>query len=134
MRKNTVLILLSLFLFSAYAMAGSLQQNVPASAAWAENPPADNSHYFYGVGYGGSVEDAKNDALSQISSKISVSVASTFSSSTAVERLGDQEDVLQKIKNDVIAKNKQIEFTNVKILKQAKKGDKYIDNYPCKDG
>ncbi len=92
---------------------------------WINNPPADNALYFYGVGYGATLEEAKNDALSGISSKISVSVASSFNSSVTANRVGDDEEVLKSIKNEIVAKSKEIEYSNVRVLKSAKVGKEY---------
>ena len=78
------------------------------------------------MGYGTTLEEAKNDALSQISSKISVSVASNFNSSVTATRIGDDEEVKRKIKNEVVAKSKTIEYTNVRVLKSTRSGDEYV--------
>ena len=93
---------------------------------WIVAPPADNNAYFYGVGQGDSVEDAKNDALSNISSKISVNVSSSFNSSVTASRLGDDEEVLSEIKKEVVTKSKQIEYTNVKVIKTQQKDGLYF--------
>ena len=121
--KNFLLVAGFLFLSACGALNASPNQE--AGKDWLQTPPADNALYFYGVGYGETLDEAKNDALSGISSKISVSVASTFNSSVTATRIGDDEDVLKSTKNEVVAKSKEIEYTNVKVLKTKKVGDEY---------
>ncbi len=121
--KNLLLVLGIVFLSACGALNAS--QPKADGASWLQTPPADNPHYFYAVGYGQTLEDAKNDALSGISSKISVSVESTFNSSVTATRIGDDEEVLKNTKNEVVAKSKQIEYSNVKVLKSKKVGDEY---------
>ena len=107
---------ITVFFFSACGALNASQSEIKKDG-WLQNPPADNPHYFYGIGYGDTLEEAKNDALSGISSKISVSVASTFDASVTASRVGDDEEVLKNIKNEVVAKSKEIEYSNVKVLK-----------------
>ena len=87
---------------------------------WINNPPADNAKYFYAVGYGQTQKDAKSDALSIISAKISVDISSSFLNSVTTTRQGDNESVLRETKNDVISKSKNIEYTDVKVIKSKK--------------
>lgn len=86
-----------------------------AANTWVNNPPADDSKYFYAVGYGETQRDAKSDALSTISAKISVDVSSNFSNSVTATRQGGNEDVLRETKNEVVSKSKNIEYTDVKV-------------------
>jgi len=120
--KNLILIIGVLFLSACGTPKASAKEQID----WVTNPPADNPFTFYGVGYGATLEDAKNDALSSISSKISVSVASTFNSSVTAKRIGEDEEVLKSIKNSVVAKSKEIEYSNVKVLKSKKIDDEYV--------
>jgi len=97
-----------------------------ANNAWVDNPPADDAKYFYGVGYGKSTRDAKNDALANISSKISVVVSSSFSSSVTATRQSGDEDVLRETKSDVVSKAKNIQYTDVKVLESQKEADGWV--------
>ncbi len=122
MRLQTFLFASILFFLTACGVSAASPNS---SDSWMTNPPSDNPLYFYGVGYGATLEDAKNDALSQISSKISVSVASTFNSSVTANRIGDDEEVKKSIKNEIVAKSKEIEYSNVKVIKSKKTADGY---------
>ena len=87
----------------AIKMDEQVPTRIPTSRAkeksWIISPPPDNASYFYGVGYGETQRDAKSDALATISAKISVEVASKFSSSlTAIVHDGDEE-ILNETKN-----------------------------------
>ncbi len=95
---------------------------VDTSKDWMQNPPADNSKYFYAIGYGETQKDAKSDALATISAKISVEVASKFSSSLTATRLGGDEDVLATTKSEVVSKSKNIEYTDVKVQQSHNNG------------
>lgn len=97
----------------------------PAANSWINNPPADDSKYFYAVGYGETQKDAKSDALSTISAKISVNVSSNFSSSVTATRQAGDEEVLQETKNEVVSKSKDIEYTDVKVQENVKNGDQW---------
>jgi len=106
-----------IFLSACGAVASPSKITKDNSNSWIDNPPADNSKYFYGIGYGDTQKDAKSDALATISAKISVDVASNFSSSVTATRQNGDEDVLSETKNNVISKSKEIQYDDVNVLK-----------------
>ncbi len=114
--------LVSIFFTGCGALASSTSNQESNSKSWMIHPPADTAKYFYGVGYGETQKEAKSDALATISAKISVEVASNFSSSVTATRYGNNEDVLNETKNDVVSKSKQIQYDDVKVK------DSYKDN------
>lgn len=118
-------LLLSLFLFSSCNGASSsvAVQLQAASAAWTNETPSDSSSYYYGVGEGKTLTDAKNNALVDISSRISVSVNATFSSSVSASRIADNEEVASRVKQEVTTKAKEIEYSNVEIQQSSQEGD-----------
>lgn len=112
--------ILSLVLLGANIAASSLSdQQQAATVAWISSPPSDTPRYYYGLGEGKSITEAKNSALADISSRISVSVNSSFSSSVSATRLGDNETVASKVKEEVTAKSKDIDYTNVEVQESA---------------
>jgi hypothetical protein len=117
-------LLLGLFLFSSCNGASSsiAVQQKAASVAWINSTPSDNSSYYYGVGEGKTLTDAKNNALADISSRISVSVNATFSSSLSASRIGNDEEIASKVKQDVVTKAKEIEYSNVEIQESSNDG------------
>jgi len=116
-----------LVLFSACGvLASSAKINENSLTSRLNNPPVDTKRYFYAIGYGQTQEDAKNDALSTISAKISVTVASSFKSSVTATRYDGNEDVLNETKNEVISKTKEIQYSDVKIKQSYNDGQKWI--------
>jgi hypothetical protein len=106
-----------MFVFFSGCASSSSSENIKAdkTKSWITSPPPDNVSYFYGVGYGETQRDAKSDALATISAKISVEVASKFSSSlTAIVHDGEEE-ILNETKNEVISRSKEIEYDDVKV-------------------
>ena len=124
--KISFILIMLLFFNACGASASSSKISHESSKDWMENPPSDTSGYFYALGYGESQKDAKSDALSVISAKISVDVASSFSSSVTATRQSGDEDVLSETKNEVISKSKQIEYDDVKVLKSNHSGRKWV--------
>ena len=108
------------------ACGASASPSTSNSKSWIDNPPADTMKYFYGVGYGDTQKDAKSDALATISAKISVDVASNFSSSVTATRHGGDEDVLSETKNEVVSKSKQIQYNDVKVKDTYKDGRRWV--------
>ena len=118
---------LAMVFFAACGASASLAKaEVESSKSWLTNPPADNGRYFYALGYGKTQKEAKSDALSTISTKISVDVASNFSSSLTATRYNDNEDVLSETKNEVVSKSKEIQYDNVKIIKSHKDAKEWV--------
>ena len=126
MYMKTLFIFLALTFFSACGVSASPSLNSSASREWINNPPSDTAQYFYAVGYGSTQKDAKSDALATISAKISVNVASSFSSSVSANRQGDNEEVLSSTKNEVLSKSKDIEYSDVKVEESFDDGKQWI--------
>ncbi len=124
--NNFVLLMALVFLSACGASASAENASKTQSESWINQPPSDTDQYFYAVGYGATQKDAKSDALATISAKISVDVASNFSSSVTATRQDGDEDVLKSTKNEVISKSKHIEYTDVKVKKSLHKDDEWI--------
>ncbi len=123
MYLKLIFTILTLTFFSACGVSASPSSS--SSSAWQSSPPADNALFFYAIGYGETQKDAKSDALSTISAKISVDVESNFSSSVTSTRQGNNEEVLSNTKNEVVSKSKNIEYTDVKILNSSNKSSQW---------
>ncbi len=124
--KSLFVLFALVFLSACGASASAANANDNSNESWVNHPPADTSKYFYAVGYGETQKDAKSDALATISAKISVDVASNFSSSVTATRMDGDEEVLKSTKNEVISKSKNIEYTDVKVKKSLHKDDEWI--------
>ncbi len=127
---KTLFLFLALTLLTACGAAASPSAkssiNKDAAMSWLNSPPSDTSSYFYAVGYGKTQKDAKSDALSTISSKISVNVASNFSNSVTATRQGSDEQIINNTKSEVVSKSKNIEYTDVKIVESYNDGKQWI--------
>ena len=78
--------------------------------------PNDTQAFYYAMGEGKSLKEARNAALAEISEKISVSVESSLKSTVSVKSFNQQEDVYRKVQKDIQTKTKKIQFTGVKII------------------
>lgn len=121
MNFKSLFLYIALIFFSASSLSAS-----KASMSWINSPPTDDSKYFYGVGYGDTQRDAKSDALATISAKISVNVSSNFSNSVTATRQGNDEDVLEKTKSEVVSKSKDIEYSDVKVIENEKEKSQWV--------
>lgn len=126
MYLKKIIIFFALTFFSACGAVASPSVNNSAAMSWLSNPPSDTSKYFYGVGYGETLRDAKSDALATISAKISVNVASNFSNSVTANRQNGDEDVLSTTKSEVVSKSKNIEYNDVKVQESFNDGKQWI--------
>ena len=123
---KTLFIFLVITFFSACGVSASPSADKSDAKGWLNNPPSDTSRYFYAVGYGETQKDAKSDALATISAKISVDVASNFSSSVSASRHSGNEDILSTTKNEVVSQSKNIEYSDVKVSKSHNNGKQWI--------
>ncbi|MDY0116757.1 MAG: LPP20 family lipoprotein [Sulfurimonadaceae bacterium] len=123
MYTKTLFTFIALIFLSA---CGASAAPVDAAQVWMQNPPSDTAKHFYAVGYGETQKDAKSDALATISAKISVDVASNFSSSVSATRQGSDESVLAETKSDVVSKSKNIEYTDVKVEESYNDGKQWV--------
>ena len=125
MKIKSIFLFVALILFSACGAAASGAKS-SAAMSWINNPPADDAKYFYAVGYGETQRDAKSDALSTISAKISVDVSSNFSNSVTATRQSGNEDILQETKNEVVSKSKNIEYSDVKVQESVQESGQWV--------
>ncbi len=82
-----------------------------------------SSNYFYGAGSGETFEDAKNSALNQIASTISVTISSSFSKYESYTEDSQTKDFYKSLTNKINSEVKKINFTNVEIVDSVKVGD-----------
>ena len=109
-------LVLGILLFSGCAgtdPSPSSQQNM-ANTAFIQ-APSDTADFFYAVGEADTQRLAKNNALGEISSRISVSISSSIDNKVSVSRDNGIESTSQDIKTRVNAVAKTIEFTGVSV-------------------
>ncbi len=85
--------------------------------------PSDSDRFFYAVGEAETVRLAKNNALGDISSRISVSISSSIENRLSVLRRDGKEFSSQDIQTRVNAVAKTIEFSGVSLVQSQDDGD-----------
>jgi hypothetical protein len=82
-----------------------------AAPEWYLNPPANDAQWLYGTGEGGTINEAKNEALSALLSRLSVQTRSSFEVRTT-SQMGDQRRYDQKMAREIHSEVAQIRVGN----------------------
>ena len=100
------------FFIILFFIGCSFKQDVKPLPSWVLAPPSGIS-YFYGVGEGWNLQEAKNEALNDLSSKLQVELSSSFS--LVVE--SNYNSYTRVSKSDIFTQVKSLEFDNLKVEK-----------------
>jgi hypothetical protein len=95
--------------------AQSSSTNSSSMPKWVINPKQANTQYYYAVGEGQSKDEALKSALAQVSSQISVTIASDTTTSKKLSNNTYQREVEKTIK----ASTQNIKFSGVTTLENA---------------
>ncbi|MDD5717000.1 MAG: LPP20 family lipoprotein [Sulfuricurvum sp.] len=98
-------------------------ENFPA---WYLNPPSDDETYFYGVGEGETLRQAKDDALRDIASRLSITISSKVSKNSTQSTSGNSSLYHQDVKVNVESEIKKIVFNSFEVVSGAQNGTKPI--------
>lgn len=113
LKLTSVLVISLLFIGCA---AGGLQQPAPSNNVsipnWYLNPTPSNAQYYYGTSTGETKNEAKLNALAQISAEISVSIESDFEKSVISTNDTYNKTLKQNTKSSV----EKMKFTGVKVI------------------
>ncbi len=120
--RSALIIVFKDVLISARGGGVSPSQKENFSESTLLQAPSDSDRFFYAVGEADTVRLAKNNALGDISSRISVSISSSIDNRLSVSREGGRESSSQDIQTRVNAVAKTIEFSGVSILKSQDDG------------
>lgn len=90
----------------------------PATPPWYLDPPANDSLHLYGAADGPTMKEAVNNALEDLLSRLSVSVASTFHSQTDV-RTGEQATYRRVSTKSVTTRVEEIRLHDYQVLQSA---------------
>jgi len=101
----------------------SMLETADSIPDWFYAPPKSDK-YFYGAGEGTSVEEAKNGALNFIAGEIQTAVSSTFTKNESFSNSNGNSTFYKNVSNQIRAKVKQINFTNIEIMKTLKVDNK----------
>lgn len=106
---------LFIVLFLAGCAGGSSSAQNGTLPNWVLNPSSSNAMYYYSVGEGTNKNEAKNNALKQISEEISV----TISSNTTTKKLATTKSYEKTIQDITKASTEKIKFTGVTVTNNA---------------
>ncbi len=101
-------------------MGGCGSQSKPTVPKWYLNPPYNNT-YLYGTGVASSLNQAKTDALKNISENLVVTVQSSIETTTKLSNTNYSKNITKNIKLEA----KRITFTNYKTEKILKSEDQF---------
>jgi len=115
----TKILSISLLAFLFIGCNSSMQQTVTKKnesfPQWVLNPNSSNTLFYYASADGTNTTEAKNNALKQIASQISI----TLSSNTTTTKLTTTTTYKKNIKDTTNAVTHKINFTGVTIIDQA---------------
>lgn len=94
-----------------------------ALPSWYVNPPKSNETLLYALGFGRDKKSATTDALSQMLSKLSVSVSSKFSAKTLVKE-GSITSVNSEYLDEQESEVKRMRISNYEVIHSANLGFK----------
>jgi hypothetical protein len=84
--------------------------------SWYSNPPVDNEMTWYGVGEGPTLRSAKDSALADVASRLSVTVTSKVSKNATQTTTGEYISYNQKVNLNLESEVKKISFNNYDIV------------------
>ena len=125
LKKSFYSLILTAF---ALLISGCMGSNQPEPEAkivpipnWYINAPSSNHINLYGVGQGDTIDEAKNNALNSISSRLLVNIDSTLETTKTTSNDSYSKQSKQNIKVAV----EKIQYTNTKVEKNILIDDKY---------
>ncbi len=106
-----------IFIIVAVIFGGCAVKNSNSLPSWYINPVENTAIFIYGVGEGGSLNEAKNSALNDMASRLNVSVNSSVNQfKQTIENTNKQDSFEKKISTNLNVEVKDIEFPNAQIL------------------
>ena len=124
MIKNKIASLLIICILVLFTACSSTKQNNINNSlpSWYLNTPSNTTSTLYGTGEAYSLDEAKTNALSNMSQKLIVSVDSSINTTTQTSVNTYSKDIKKKIN----LKTKKLSFTNYKVSKAIQSGASFI--------
>lgn len=94
---------------------------VDSIPSWYFNPPSDDE-FFYGIGEGTSLRLAKDEALNDIASRLSITISSKLSKDATQTNFNENTNYQQKVNQNLQSEVKKISFNNFEIVSTANNG------------
>jgi len=110
--KKIIISITIILVFGGCVTSLSMNQE-PSIPSWYLNSPSNNSQFIYGEGESKtSINDARNNALNTMASKLVISVGSNISTTTRTSRNGSGNTYSKDVTKDVKVNVEKIKFTN----------------------
>jgi hypothetical protein len=103
----------------------NLSLNKPQPPAWYLQPVKDDNTYLYATGAGNSRQEAVNEALGFIASKVNVTVNSSFETSKGIFENGGHSDSYKQLRKKTSSKTQNINFADYNVIKEKNTGGKW---------
>ena len=124
--KILFIALFSLFV-TACSQQPTLSNTVQTLPSWYLNPTPNSTVFLYGVGEGKTLQEAKNHALNDMASRLSVSLNSTITQNKhLVVNTLQNETYEKKMSQNITLKVKEIQFTNASIEQSQVVGNSFF--------
>lgn len=94
--------------------------------SWYFNPPSDNEVSWYGVGEGNSLRQAKDSALADIASKLSVTISSKVSKNATQTTSGAFSSYNQNVNVNLESEVKKMSFNNFEVVSSSQNESKAL--------
>ena len=117
--KNYILLILSIFLFIGCINNKNLEIKYPK---WYTKHKQDNPMYLYAKAKSTNKKDAILIALNEIASKISISIQSSYKTTTLISKNNYNKNIQRDIQTNI----KKIEFNDYKIIKEEILNNNYL--------
>ncbi|MEA3384215.1 MAG: LPP20 family lipoprotein [Campylobacterota bacterium] len=102
-----------------------LKQERKQIPSWYLNAPINNSLFIYGEGKADSIQEAKDNALNSMASKLIVSVGSSVNTVTKTSRDNYGSSYSKDMKKDLKIDVQKVKFTNATVEKSSNIGDSF---------
>jgi hypothetical protein len=110
--RDIIYLILVLFVFTSCA-----KQTITTYPDWYLNTPVNTDNFLYGEGLGFTKEEAKQNALHNLSSRLLITINSSMKTTTQTSTNGVIDSYNKNIQRDVETKINTIEIKNVKVIK-----------------
>lgn len=118
--KNIFFVLFILLSFSACVSSTKPEKNI-VLPSWYLTSNSVDAHNFYGTSSAYSLEEAKNQALKNVSAYLSVEIRSK----TDITKTSSNNNYNKTVVQNIISQTKKLQFNNAKIIKKVFLDNKY---------
>lgn len=99
-----------------FLLSGLFSTTHIQASQWWQNPPADNEQYIYGLGQGNTLAEAQQQALADISGKLSTSISASLDRVTQDTGIAYNDSIRRQIRSEV----KDTELSQFQLINSRK--------------